>query len=123
MRPRRCREYSNAFAAAEAEAQRARAGIWAGTLEKPADYRKRVKAGGDERGAQLLGSSSTMSSSTPPAGADRGAAAAAPKPQPASATCEGSTAIKGNVNSKGERIFHVPGARACGRGVLVWQGT
>lgn len=64
-----------AYASAEAEARRARRGLWAGRFEAPSSWRA------DERRAR-------------PAPAT-----------PAQAGCS----IKGNINARGRRIFHVPG--------------
>jgi endonuclease YncB( thermonuclease family) len=64
-----------AYASTEAEARRARRGLWAGAFETPSAWRA------DSREA-------------------RTAPAAAPQ-----VGC----AIKGNINAKGRRIFHVPG--------------
>lgn len=64
-----------AYASAEAEARRARRGLWAGHFEAPSTWRA------DARQSQPA-----------PAG-------------PPQASC----VIKGNINAKGRRIFHVPG--------------
>lgn len=64
-----------AYASAEAEARRARRGLWAGRFEAPSTWRAEARQA-------------------------RPSAAA-----PALAGC----VIKGNINAKGRRIFHVPG--------------
>ena len=64
-----------AYASAEAEARRARRGLWAGRFETPSTWR---------------------------------AVARQARPAPASPPQSGCV-IKGNINAKGRRIFHVPG--------------
>ena len=66
----------------ERGAQAAKHGIWAGSFVSPADYRRGKREG-------------------------TGTAAAPGPSSRASADCR----IKGNVLSKGERIYHVPGGR------------
>lgn len=78
------RQYSKDYVDAEAAARAARIGIWAGTFQPPWDWRKDKREG---------------------------------KPQPANQSAPtpvgpaGNCAIKGNISSKGERIYHVPGGR------------
>jgi len=62
----------SAYASAEAEARRARRGLWAGRFETPSTWRAEAR------------------------------------PAPASPPQSGCV-IKGNINAKGRRIFHVPG--------------
>jgi len=73
------RRYSNDYVDEENEARSARRGIWAGEFTPPEDYRR------DDRGE-----------TTPRAAG----------PQPAG-RCDGCD-IKGNINTQGERIYHVP---------------
>jgi endonuclease YncB( thermonuclease family) len=68
--------YSANYVAAEAEARKAKLGIWAGTFERPDEWRR------SQRESQ-----------------------AASIPAAPSAKC----AIKGNINSKGRHIYHMPG--------------
>ncbi|AWK85056.1 thermonuclease family protein [Azospirillum thermophilum] len=84
------RQYSTDYVGAEATARAARAGIWAGTFQPPWEWRT-AKRNGDKPQA---------------ANQSRPAPAAAPSAAPSSG-CQ----IKGNINSKGERIYHVPGGR------------
>lgn len=79
------RHYSNDYVVEENEARAAHRGAWAGTFTAPWDERH---AGPDARSSQRAGGDK----STP------------------SGICRG-TGIKGNINSKGERIYHVPGSR------------
>ncbi len=85
------REYSKAYVDEEAAASSAKVGIWAGTFTKPWDWRK------EKRG---------------------GSASAPAKPTRASdatgATGAGCT-IKGNINGKGERIYHTASSRMYAR--------
>ncbi|XHH31003.1 thermonuclease family protein [Xanthomonas euroxanthea] len=76
------REYATAFVADERTAQQQRRNLWAGTFQMPADYR-RGKRNQSARRAQ----------------------AAAQTQLPAHC------AIKGNISSKGSKIFHMPGQR------------
>lgn len=64
-----------AYASTEAEARRARRGLWAGRFETPSSWRS------EERQAR-------PAPATPP---------------------QAGCVIKGNINAKGRRIFHVPG--------------
>src|SRR5207244_2774943 len=79
------RHYSTAYVADEDAAHLAGAGIWRRTFDAP------------------------------PVGLATGEAAGATQvqsqPQASSDTAPGQCAIKGNVSSKGERIYHVPGGR------------
>lgn len=80
------RQYSSAYVPNEDRAKAAKKGIWAGTFQMPSEFRKAKKEGGVK-----------------PVAAKGGEAAAA---EPAK-KCP----IKGNINAKGEKIFHVPGGR------------
>jgi endonuclease YncB( thermonuclease family) len=77
------RRYSNDYVDEENEARAARRGIWAGEFTSPEDYRL------DERRA---------------ASPQR-----RPGAVPSASRCDGCY-IKGNINSEGERIYHVPGS-------------
>ena len=88
-------------------------GIWEGSFEYPADWRKDTKAQNsksryysadtDTPATELPRSGATIqAASGPPA-----AASAAAGTSPPNARCT----IKGNVSSSGERIYHVPGGR------------
>mmetsp|Transcript_27513 Transcript_27513/g.65173 ORF Transcript_27513/g.65173 Transcript_27513/m.65173 type:complete len:114 (+) Transcript_27513:1159-1500(+) len=71
------REFSTAYVPAEEEASRKRVGLWAGTFERPQDWRRNERE-----------------------------AATAPAP-PRKPGCD----IKGNISSKGEKIYHLPKGR------------
>jgi endonuclease YncB( thermonuclease family) len=80
------RKYSQDFVADEAAAQASRRGIWRSVFIVPWEWRAQRRAGG--------------------------AAASGPLGSPATAENHRSGCdIKGNINSKGERIYHVPGGR------------
>jgi endonuclease YncB( thermonuclease family) len=78
------RQFSKAYVPLEEQAQTQKAGIWGGRFVDPSDWR---------RGKRLA-------SEVAPQNVQRNAATER-------ATC----AIKGNISSKGERIYHVPGGR------------
>jgi endonuclease YncB( thermonuclease family) len=78
------RHYSTAYVGDEDAAHLAEAGIWRGTFDAPWDWRR-----GQRQGAALVQSQA---------------------PAPSGATA-GQCVIKGNMSSKGERIYHVPGGR------------
>ncbi|WP_115048289.1 thermonuclease family protein [Xanthomonas arboricola] len=75
------REYATAFVADERTAQQQRRNLWAGSFQMPADYRR----GKRRQSAQRVQATHTQ----------------------APAHC----AIKGNISSKGSKIFHMPGQR------------
>lgn len=81
------KEYSRDYVPVADQAKAARLGIWQGEFQYPADWRKAQKAE-DARPVAV--------SSPPPV---------------ASGPLPGCT-VKGNINAKGERIYHVPGGRA-----------
>jgi len=84
------RRYSTDYVAQEAAAQAARQGMWAGRFVAPWNWRQ----------GQRLGSGSANEDRPPRAGSGT--------PAPAiSTTCR----IKGNISSKGARIYHVPGGQ------------
>lgn len=78
------RQYSTAYVPNEDRAKAAKKGVWAGTFQMPSDFRKAKKEGGVK-----------------PVAAKGGEATGPAKGCP----------IKGNINAKGEKIFHVPGGR------------
>ena len=80
------RQYSTAYVPAEDRAKAARKGIWAGTFQVPSEFRKAKKEGGVKAVAAKGGE--------------------APAAEPVKKCL-----IKGNINAKGEKIFHVPGGR------------
>lgn len=76
------RQYSTDYVGAEATARAARAGIWSGSFQPPWEWRKDKREGK----AQPANANSSVSSA-------------------------GHCQIKGNINAKGERIYHEPGGR------------
>jgi endonuclease YncB( thermonuclease family) len=85
--------YSHSYDADEVAAREARAGLWAGSFIAPWDWRHRNKA------TIILGTASV------PVNAQTillGAVSASEAPSP-------ECVIKGNVNRKGERVYHLPG--------------
>jgi len=83
------REYSQDFVADEAAARAAKRGIWRSVFIVPWEWRAQRRAGGGVADAGPVISPSP-SSESPRRGCD----------------------IKGNINRKGERIYHVPGGRS-----------
>jgi endonuclease YncB( thermonuclease family) len=86
-------KYSHTYDADEAVARAARAGLWQGAFIAPWDWRHRSK--------QTL----ILGAATVPVDAQSkllGAVSSAGAPDP-------NCVIKGNVNRKGERIYHLPG--------------
>ncbi|MFC5358166.1 thermonuclease family protein [Azospirillum himalayense] len=85
-------QYSKDYVGAEATARAARAGIWAGTFQPPWEWRAAKREG-------------------KPQVANQSRLAPVTAPTKAPGECQ----IKGNINSKGERIYHVPGGRSYGQ--------
>lgn len=100
------RQYGKDYIALEDAAHQAHKGMWQGSFEMPADWRK------DQKIDKLL---AQRGRSLQP----QDAAGNAALPQIASSTSASSSQdgpangckIKGNINSKGEKIYHVPGGR------------
>lgn len=90
------RQYSTAYVRLEDEAKAAKRGIWAGPFTPPWDWRK-GKRDGD-----------VAAPTTAPT---------APVAKPATSTAAGCQ-IKGNINRKGDQIYHVPGSRDYDRTVI-----
>jgi endonuclease YncB( thermonuclease family) len=85
--------YSHAYDADEGAARENRAGLWSGSFIAPWDWRHRNKT------TMILGAASvSVNAQTILFGAV--SASEAPSPE---------CVIKGNVNRKGERIYHLPG--------------
>lgn len=91
--------YSHAYAEDEAAAQRERVGLWAGEFERPAEHRRAGRANAEQSRAGRAKQVAHAQQSLPP---DLGQSTDA-------------CAIKGNVNNRGQRIYHVPGDRWFGR--------
>jgi Staphylococcal nuclease homologue len=89
------RRYSQDFVADEAAARAAKRGIWRSAFVLPWEWRAQRRAGG-------------------------GASVARPvsPPSPSSESHRSGCDIKGNINSKGERIYHVPGGRSYANTVI-----
>ncbi|MEL6059461.1 thermonuclease family protein [Methylobacterium sp. DCY52] len=86
------RRYSMEYVPQERQARAARRGIWAGTFQEPSEYRRAARGGQGE---------------------------ARPGVEMPRATTEAMTcAIKGNINRKGERIYHMPESRDYARVVI-----
>lgn len=85
------RQYSTAYVRLEDEAKAAKRGIWAGPFMPPWDWRKGKRV--DHAAA------SPAAVPNPPV--------AKPPPSSSIAGCQ----IKGNINRKGDQIYHVPGSR------------
>jgi endonuclease YncB( thermonuclease family) len=95
--------YSNAYVAEESNARSAQKGMWAGAFIAPWDWRARTVRTAilgsykpTERQERLLLPSTPQLQPKP---------FVPPRPQEPRTAC----LIKGNVNSKGERIYHMPG--------------
>ncbi|TWA74143.1 endonuclease YncB(thermonuclease family) [Azospirillum brasilense] len=84
------RQYSKDYVGAEATARAARAGIWAGTFQPPWEWRAAKREGRPQAANQSRPAPAAAPTSIPPSGCT----------------------IKGNINSKGERVYHVPGGRS-----------
>ncbi|WP_284736140.1 thermonuclease family protein [Dongia deserti] len=82
------RRYSTAYIGQENAARAAGRGIWAGTFVPPWDWRTQER---EHQRAQAQPQTPVLA--------------------PADTQDAGSCLIKGNINSKGERIYHVPGGQ------------
>jgi endonuclease YncB( thermonuclease family) len=85
------RRYSNDYVDEENEARNAKRGLWAGEFTAPWDYRRETRE-----------ETPRPQQSAPRAAPGAGTAAT----QPPNSRC----AIKGNINQRGDRIYHVPGS-------------
>jgi endonuclease YncB( thermonuclease family) len=83
------RRYSQDFVADEAAAHSAKRGIWRSSFIVPWEWRAQRRAGAGAVGARPVSS-----------------------PSPSSESRRIGCDIKGNINSKAERIYHVPGGRS-----------
>lgn len=98
------RQYSKNYVPLEDAAKAAKRGIWSGTFEVPEQWRRDNPRGGGKAG--------TVAGVTPVA-APAPAAARLPSPPPPNGC-----AIKGNINSKKEKLYHVPGGAFYDRTII-----
>jgi endonuclease YncB( thermonuclease family) len=89
------RRYSQDFVADEAAARAAKRGIWRSAFIMPWEWRAQRRAGGAAPVVRPVGEAS-------------------PASEPHRSGCD----LKGNINSKGERIYHVPGGRSYANTVI-----
>ncbi|KAG2425381.1 hypothetical protein HXX76_013795 [Chlamydomonas incerta] len=92
------RQYSKDYIPAEDAAHAARKGIWAGEFQVPSEWRKQNKRG-ESGPVQPAVAFSPNPTAPKKAGGD-------PTPN-----CATGPAIKGNISSSGEKIFHVAGGK------------
>jgi|APGre2960657404_1045060.scaffolds.fasta_scaffold34082_1 endonuclease YncB( thermonuclease family) len=98
------RAYSRAYVADEDAARAARLGIWSGDFVVPQAWRKQQKASGGGGGF----GSGPLASGAP--SARRGGAAELVAAMDDGQQCSrGGGPVKGNINARGDRIYHVPG--------------
>lgn len=86
------RRYALDYVDQENEAKAAKRGIWAGSFQFPADWRRAQRS----EGRQIQPS---------------------PQPAPAVSTPSGCS-IKGNISRKGDKIYHLPGSRDYDRTII-----
>ncbi|WP_336490610.1 thermonuclease family protein [Methylobacterium nigriterrae] len=89
------RRYSTDYVEAEATANSLKRGIWASTFQEPSEWRRARRAGGEQVGTTPEQAGPAASSSE-------------------RADCR----IKGNINRKGDHIYHRPGTRDYERTVV-----
>lgn len=100
------RRYSERYVPDEDVAKAKRVGVWSGEFTPPWEHRRVARGASTEPVQEPRPTDPTTRPPAPP-----GASAGLERPAPG---CE----IKGNVNRKGERIFHVPGMRAYAKVVM-----
>ncbi|MBL0407691.1 thermonuclease family protein [Microvirga aerilata] len=88
------RQYGTEYVSEEDKARARKRGIWAGTFTYPWDWRRGKRDNNSSAGIPIL---------------NRAAEKTAERPD-----CK----IKGNINQKGDRIYHLPGSRDYERTVL-----
>ena len=86
------RRYSNDYVDEENEARNAKRGLWAGEFTPPWDYRRETRE-------ETPRPQQPPAPRAAPSGGTRGT-------EPPRAGC----AIKGNINQRGDRIYHLPGS-------------
>jgi len=106
------RAYSRDYVADEESAHGARVGIWAGDFVVPSAWRKQQKASGGGGGF----GSGPLASGAPSVGRVAGAPLAVAAmdeaeegQQHCSSSSGGGELVKGNINARSDRIYHVPG--------------
>ena len=87
------RRYSNDYVDEENDARNAKRGLWAGEFTPPWDYRRESRA-------------ETPRPQQPSPAPRSSAGGSATATQPSNPRC----AIKGNINTRGDRIYHLPGS-------------
>lgn len=93
--------------AAEDEAHAAGKGIWQGQFQIPADWRKANKRDDDGSVKPSVPFSPTpVLAPSPPTNAPKSNGG-----DPIPKCADGQWAIKGNIGSNGDKIYHVPGGR------------
>lgn len=93
------RKYSRDYVTEEDFAKLAKMGAWAGTFQKPEDFRAGVAPGRTLNETQTQSNISRNSSVAP---------VALSTIRPSSTLSAQGCNIKGNINSKGEKIYHLP---------------
>ena len=108
---------SMALPAPNGAARKCLQGIWSGSFEYPADWRKDQKRGTQQRFLTADGSAPDAGMQQKLLPAPSGSSKALPavssnsssqKDLPEDSRCQ----IKGNINAKGSKIYHVPGSAA-----------
>ncbi|GAB4814195.1 hypothetical protein N2152v2_001241 [Parachlorella kessleri] len=100
------RQYSKEYIPLEEQAKAAKRGIWAGSFQEPAEWRKEHPR---NRSSPAGATPAAVVAAVPIAGVTKLPAAAVPAAKmPPNPQCP----IKGNINAKGERIYHVPGGKS-----------
>jgi len=113
------------YAADEREAKRAKAGMWDGTFQQPAEWRRAKRAdelaSGKAPRARSDGAAGTAAIATPVLGGGgvvgTAGPAAAPAPAPATPAAKADAHpagcdIKGNISQRGRKVFHTPDSPA-----------
>jgi endonuclease YncB( thermonuclease family) len=99
--------YSNAYVAEEAIARSAQKGMWAGAFIAPWDWRARTASTAILGPYKPTKEQERMLQPSPPQLQPKLSLSPQAQSQERTAEC----LIKGNINSKGEHIYHVPGQR------------
>lgn len=86
------RRYSVDYVEQEAQARAAKRGIWIGSFEDPSEWRRARRTGAATRTVE--------------------------EPSATGVGTAGACAIKGNISTRGDRIYHLPGTAAYARTVI-----